>query len=147
MDWWHKQQKFVFLQHWRLKSPRLKCQTIQFPDGNLLPAFFLCQCVRKSTSSLLSLKGSNSIRQAWASWLHLTLITLNTFTLGIKTSTYDFGGDANIESKAHNLFPCHGDWEPSYFRWYRNKMLVPQSAWIYEEPCGAEHSTNVFQNT
>lgn len=68
---------------------------------------------QRELSGVSSPKGTNLIIKALSSWLHLTLMTLqsppppNTFTVRVKASIYKFWGDTDIQSVTSTQHPLY----------------------------------------
>lgn len=109
-----EQQKFIFLQFWRLQAPDQHLAG-RVPGGPLLLAGAFSpgpHVVERSCSRPFFLSGHWSYRaRAPPSWPHLAPSTCSqapspaTATLGVRVSTEEFGEDTNIHSVTGALGP------------------------------------------
>lgn len=113
---WGDLTEFYFSQFWRLVSPRSRCCKEGF-ILRLLPLAFrspLCSCVltrlllcawtegegERQLYAISSPEDTNPITRTVPSWPHVNYLlkapSSNHITFGVKTSTQEFGEDANI---------------------------------------------------
>ena len=101
---WLINNRNLFLTLWRLGSPRSKCWQIGSGEGILPLSQPLCALTRPKgqASSLgpLLTRALIPIMRAPPSWSNhpVKALTPNTITLEVTISTYEFGGDTNVQT-------------------------------------------------